>query len=300
MIFNIIGFVSSQDVHSISNSLVKIANNGIPIIDTFAPKATGVNIVTTILATSFGGWLTLQLFKKQEKMRIREELRISFYKEYNQMYSELYLSLSSLNTKIKRKNKVVNEDLLYIKEGFIETLGLKTWDSYYSQEMNIDFINDFKNIYIQSNNINNFLKRNTYVFNLNTIYDEIHSKIDEIQEIYTKLESTYNLTIKQEAKLINDLDNPDELVKILNMRNSSFKFNKENAKDIVILKEKILEGAKEKSVQEHNKLVPRILKIDIELDSILDSIIDMNKIIEYEYISKYFNKRCTYKSIYKK
>lgn len=84
MNISVIDFIDS--LSNINDSLQQISKNGISIIDTFAPITTSINIMTTIFATAFGGWITIILFQRQEKMRIKQELRLEFFKEYKNIY----------------------------------------------------------------------------------------------------------------------------------------------------------------------------------------------------------------------
>ncbi len=102
-----------SDIENIKTSLEIISKNGIPIIDTFSPITTSVNIMTTIFSTAFGGWITILLFKGQEKMRIREELIISFYQEYKNIYNRLIKELLYV-----RKQRDSLYTLCIMSEGF--------------------------------------------------------------------------------------------------------------------------------------------------------------------------------------
>lgn len=288
MEFNLLEFINTENLSAISNDLKQIADNGIPIIDTFAPVTTIVNVLTTVFATALGGWVTIQLFKRQEKMRIKEDLRLSFYKVYSQMYNDLYQDILDLNEGIKCKNKYLNKDSMYIQDAITGSHGLKSWNCTYSQETTKADINRIKSIQSKSQNLNKFLKSNTVVFNFNTIYDKVHNKIEEIQKVYITIESTYNITDGNNRKLINALNDIDEQVKILNSEGNYLKFDKDTAKKLLINVEKNLEHLKEKAVKEHNELVPTLLNIDIELDNILNEIEIINKKIQTEYIGEYF------------
>ena len=286
----IMEFIKSENLITISEALKHIADNGIPIIDTYAPITTTVNIITTIFATAFGGWVTIQLFKRQERMRIREELRLEFYKEYRQMYKELYKDLVDLFENIKTKKSVWDKKLMYIESPVVGALKLKNWNCYYPREMNKDSIKKIKEIHIKSQHINEFLNNSTVIFEDNSIYNDIHIKIDEIKQVYIEVECAYKLTFERDEDLRKNLNHIDEQIELLNNGQIANKYNEEGAKNHLINVEKRLEEYKQNNVDKHNDLIPRILDMDKELNNILSDIKNINSIIEREYINKYFKK----------
>lgn len=94
-----------SDIESIKLSLDALSNQGISVIDSFAPITTGINILTTVFATAFGGWITLLLFKRQEDMRIREDLRLKFYEDYEVKYNNVLISLDNFKNNIGGASK---------------------------------------------------------------------------------------------------------------------------------------------------------------------------------------------------
>ena len=83
-----------HNIDSIKNSLEIISTKGIPIIDTYANISTWINmgtaIVSTFIGTVIGTRFTMELFKSQKNMRIKEEFRIIFYKGYKPLYKSLF------------------------------------------------------------------------------------------------------------------------------------------------------------------------------------------------------------------
>lgn len=91
---------------------IKISND-IAIADGFSLISTTVGIISTIIATVLGGWLTIGLFKKQERMRIRQELILDFIKEYNKFYKELYELMKSLKFQMRHVYYKPDENGVY-------------------------------------------------------------------------------------------------------------------------------------------------------------------------------------------
>lgn len=87
-----------------------VINNGIPIKDSYAPVETRVNIITTFIGSIIGTMFTMWLFKKQEKMRIREEKRQDFYKEYKRLYREFTKSIKELDFSINVMKIISQEE----------------------------------------------------------------------------------------------------------------------------------------------------------------------------------------------
>lgn len=75
-------------------SILSSKDGGVVIHDTFANVSTWVDLSTTLFATIvgalIGGLITIKLFKQQERMRIKQELKLEFYKEYKPLY-KLYI-----------------------------------------------------------------------------------------------------------------------------------------------------------------------------------------------------------------
>ena len=99
------------------------AKGGIVIHDTFANVSTWVNLGTTLFATVvgaiIGGYITIILFKKQEKMRIKQELRLAFFKEYKSIYDKLIYLLGEFKseaTVIYDMNSTYNNNNYYSLE----------------------------------------------------------------------------------------------------------------------------------------------------------------------------------------
>lgn len=112
-----------HNIDSIKNSLEIISTKGIPIIDTYANISTWINmgtaIVSTFIGTVIGTRFTMELFKSQENMRIKEEFRINFYKGYKPLYDKLYYSLLQFKLEVSvayRVNKESENKYFELKE----------------------------------------------------------------------------------------------------------------------------------------------------------------------------------------
>lgn len=106
---DIIQILNSSEIGKI---LRDIADNGIPIIDTWAPWTFGSNIITTLvgtfIATLMGARVTMYLFKRQEKFRIKEEIRLDFYKQYQELYELVLETFWECNDELKRLEKIIS------------------------------------------------------------------------------------------------------------------------------------------------------------------------------------------------
>jgi len=93
-----------KKLDAINRELEKFSseNGGIVIHDTYANVSTWVNLGATLFATVvgaiIGGYITIILFKKQEKMKIKQELRLAFFKEYKSIYDKLIYLLGEFKT----------------------------------------------------------------------------------------------------------------------------------------------------------------------------------------------------------
>ena len=89
-----------NDISSIKYSLESLSTEGLRIIYTYANVSTPLNftldLLISIIGTIIGGIVTIKLFKEQEKMRIRQELKLEFFKEYKKLYIEFSDSFCEL------------------------------------------------------------------------------------------------------------------------------------------------------------------------------------------------------------
>lgn len=85
-------------------------DGGIVIHDTFANISTwvdlGITLFATVIGAVIGGWITIQLFKKQEKMRIKQELRLEFYKGYKPLYKKYIDEIIDLRDTVRSLNLI--------------------------------------------------------------------------------------------------------------------------------------------------------------------------------------------------
>lgn len=196
-----------SDIESIKLSLEALSNKGIPIIDTFAPITTVVNIVTTVFATAFGGWITLLLFKRQEKMRIREELKLSFYNKYEKLYNELnsYFEVYLLNLSSTEGSRIILNGAM---EEYSEELEVKPISEVgtFKEYLQLDehFSRTMKNlqdsaIEFQTKliNLDNYLAINSIYIpsHIECLTPEEHIKIMRMCNCSTKLNKIYNYII---------------------------------------------------------------------------------------------------------
>lgn len=182
-----------SDIESIKNSLEALANQGIPIIDTFAPITTGVNIITTIFATAFGGLLALWGSKIQEKNRIRNEMRLDRYNQFQNIYKDIYININNFTVHmeaIKNTYPDVSEWNIYLEQN-------QLWNLRIMRSL-ICPLKEIKNMMLKSSEIHKFIENNKRVLGIeDNPYDGI---IEEINKLYTLFS---NVEILEEL-----IDNP--------------------------------------------------------------------------------------------
>lgn len=89
-----------SDIESIRTSLNIISTKGVSIIDSYSLKSATKNIITTFIGTGIGTGFTMWLFKRQEKIRIKAELRLDFYNEYEGKYKDILICLDKFKRNI--------------------------------------------------------------------------------------------------------------------------------------------------------------------------------------------------------
>ncbi|MBQ9013127.1 MAG: hypothetical protein IJ094_06125 [Bacilli bacterium] len=262
-----------SDIESIKISLETISN-GVSIVDSFSPIATVINILTTIGSTLFGGWLTLELFKKQEKMRIRQELKLEFYNEYKNIYDNLIKDLSILeNNFIQIKDELPYHALIKTTNAKQEIICV----SYKYQK-----------------------KKHTKFFEY---IDPVNSGLNNLERLF----ESNDIIIKsfKEKPMIKCLEDIMEIKKTKDFIESSYEgFEFFNQKIILDAKDELSEDEKrlkdilkyfmiEKLVEENKNNIIKISQLNIgnTIKDIKKSVIDSNNIIQNECIYKYFKSR---------
>lgn len=104
----------------ISNELIieqlKILNENISVLvgekGAIVTSDDFVNLFITLAGTVAGGIITLVVFKKQERKRIKQELRLNFFKEYKLMYENFADDLVKLISSIKFIDAINLSELL--------------------------------------------------------------------------------------------------------------------------------------------------------------------------------------------
>lgn len=119
-----------KQLTNINQNLSHLGNEkgGLVIHDTFANVSSWVELGITLLATItgaiIGGFITIKLFKKQENLRIKQELRLEFYKGYKKLYKVYIDEITSLKSTLK-----VAETLFELSESSFKLQILKVPES---------------------------------------------------------------------------------------------------------------------------------------------------------------------------
>lgn len=174
-----------SDIESIKLSLEALSNKGIPIIDTFAPITTSVNFMTTLFATVVGGGIALWGTKIQEKNRIRNEMKLDRYNQFQNIYKDIYININ---------NFIVHMDVIKITYP-----DLSEWKIYLEQDSlwNLRImrslicpLKEIKDLRIKSNEIHKFIENNKRVLGIEeNPYDGIIEKINKVYNLFSNVET---------------------------------------------------------------------------------------------------------------
>lgn len=243
-----------SDVESIKLSLEALSNQGIPIVDAFAPITTSVNFITTIFATAFGGLVTIQLFKRQEKMRIREELRLEFYKGYKVLYKKYMDEI------------IVLKDTLDVIRNISETSSL-------AFKINVMEISEHSKIVLQCNHTDILsriitLAKNTYEY-IDDINDYMKTNKIILSEYKGKLFYTIGIDLFVIKCKICELEKYFEEVRHLNNR----KYETEELNELIY---------------KQDETVQYIFKSIGQIEKIIEDSKDIHWKLEYEFLNQYF------------
>lgn len=181
-------------------TLSDILSNGInvSIKDGFMPIDFLSTLAATLIATLFGAGITLVIFKKQEKIRIKEDLNIEAFKEYKNIYSELKNSvrdfliqaIDELGQYMVKYNGKINENNF--------NLNSRTRHQILNDEDYINFKNSFETMFKLQNKI--FISFERIISHLEASqtllsidyknqYDKIREKYKYIVSDYSKLKT---------------------------------------------------------------------------------------------------------------
>lgn len=187
-----------SDIESIKLSLEALSNQGIPIIDTFAPITTGVNFLTTLFATVFGGCIALWGSKIQEKNRIRNEMRLDRYNQFQNIYKDIYININNFIVHmeaIKDTYPDISEWNIYLKQK-------QLWNLRIMRSL-ICPLKEIKNMRLKSSEIHKFIENNKRVLGIEeNPYDGI---IDEINKVYKLFSNVEILEALIDTPVYNDL-----------------------------------------------------------------------------------------------
>lgn len=190
-----------NNLNSISNSLEILTreNGGVVIHDTFANISSKVDfisdITTTIIGAIIGGIITIILFSVQEKSKVRQNLKLKFYEEYEPKYDE-----------ILKKISLVKNNMTYVANDIV-AIGPNTRTHSYERIKTLnDVIKNFESDRIKNtiSSIDELIKKfeelKMFINSKEIItgYSEFKFKKDmemlkSIQKKFNELKSSYNM-----------------------------------------------------------------------------------------------------------
>lgn len=207
------------DIESIKLSLEVLANKGIDIKDTFAP----ITFTTTIGATIIGGLIALWGTKIQEKGRIKNEMRLDRYNQFQNIYNDIYVNINNFVGHmeiIKSTYPDISEWNIYFEQN-------KLWNLRIMRSL-ICPLKEIKHLRLRSNEIHKFIENNKRVLGIeDNPYDGIIEEINKIYSLFSNVEildslidttvydSFINENISDYNKKIKGIINSDEKVKAI-------------------------------------------------------------------------------------
>lgn len=234
-----------NELQEISKNITEISNGGLSFNDIF----------NTLLGTFLGSILTIWLFKSQEKIKIKEELRMEFYKEYRDRFNilsndcmELLATLHYIESCVEAsKNLSDYKKNIYIIK-FDDRISIPSW--------NIDLpqvkcmVSAFNRVLEDLEKIKNTFSRNDIIYNK---CPEFHTLICGLYKVRPEIDS-----IELAYKIIKERDSIDE------------------------------ENVKDKFMEIHNNSINQLAEFSSEFQSLVNSIYDRHKSIELEFLGRYF------------
>ena len=258
---DIIQILNSSEISLI---LQQIAEKGIPIQDTWAPWTLGITIVGTFIGTLIGSKITMNLFKKQEKIRIKEQIRLDFYQQYEKLYKGALKSFSNFKKVVdKHKEPPAINDIL-------------EFEIRYNIKINVIDINSTIDLIKTTEDI-----KNNWDKTIPVSIESIVECIDKLKCLQELMESNKIITGYDSDKFNNIKDYLNRLPKGIE--------NLEKCKMDVTRGKYTIEKYK-------NVLNANIEKF-AEIEKYIKELQDINSDIERDFIGQYFEKTIRFKYI---
>lgn len=250
---------------------------GITVNSSISPISVFINIVTTLGATIVGGLITLNLYKDQERIRLKGELRIEFYKKYKVLYNQLL----DLFIKYMQESQKVSRHIKYDNDGIItEVYTINANNDVTEDNITYEKVKDIESlIKLEKDTIldikdkleilEKFMKSNELITGFEEFkYKKINDQINDYCKNYYALQSHfYVLCSNNEENAMLNLDSFKEI---------KVNLGKEGEKIVMVSYKSIL-----RDLDQLNQKFELLLN-DFEV---------INKEIEQEFIGEYFKNK---------
>lgn len=248
--------------------LIKVVNRIATDINILTSDASTVKVATingiitlfaTVFATAFGGWLTIQLFKRQEMMRIKEELRLDFFKEYSKQYKKIYEDLLLIISELDRLESAKSSMEFSSKvEQYIENMNLYKLNA--SKKLMSRSISTSESVLAKLKNINYFIKSKKIIYgNMHSPYEDIYIRFRDIATVFTHLK----FVEKDIDEMIHREVTSEEI--------------KEHKKFMLTC-----------DIDSHNEVLNKVFKLKGNIETIAKELDLINQKIEENYLGVYF------------
>lgn len=257
-----------SNIESINKSLEIIAENGIHIIDTYNLITICEKICTIIFPSIFGGWITLQLFKRQEKIRIREKIRLDFYKQYEELYELVLEEFFKYKSEILRISSFFAVDNNGNVKHIIDSISNQE-DVKRNYELMKDSIKFIKNIKESLEKLEYFMDSKKTITGYDEYkYSEIKRKVKKYKRYFGELSLRYDVICPNE-----------ELIRSYEKIGVSNEIKQED------------ESEKNNMIEKYKETLVKIYKANNMFESLLKDMQNINEGIEKEFIGGYFEKK---------
>lgn len=177
--------INTEQLMSFINDVI---NNGIPIKDTYTWNSAISNGVVTALATIIGGLLAIWGARTQDKKRIREDIKLSRYNQFQKSYENMYIYVNNFISHIEGINNAYNDKSewhVHVKDEEICNLRIMV-----SLKEPLEII---KKIRYKSNEIHRFIESNKRILGLeNNQYEDIVKEVNEVYNLFSNIEILLN------------------------------------------------------------------------------------------------------------
>lgn len=246
-----------------------------------------INFIVDVLKTSIGGfiggYLTISIFKRQEQIKIREQLKLEFYKRYKLKYNEIRESLK----KCRYKYRTIRDSYIYHKKDSYSIYEIKRLISLYNKC--IELQDNIVDIITKLEDLNKLIIEDRLITKSEKgMYNDIITKFESI-EVHLNLIKLVKRGVQKHLDKYDILNLNLDRGGMLDLDKYDILEDTEDRVKLELEDEGLTYSLKSPLKDKLDILqILIIYLISYDIEDLLDNIIYINNEIEYKFIGIYF------------